>query len=131
MSRVGLWDEPNPAQSGRRKRNQETSRRKPRSRMQNRRKLTGKLKWGIVLVCGVGVLILTWWLPQYQKIEEMNTRVADLEKRKLEIQATNQGLQEQINWLGTDAAVERLAREELGFVKPGEKVLIDLQSTGN
>jgi len=131
LSRVGLWDEPNPAQSGRRKRNQETSRRKPRSRMQNRRKLTGKLKWGIVLVCGVGVLILTWWLPQYQKIEEMNTRVADLEKRKLEIQATNQGLQEQINWLGTDAAVERLAREELGFVKPGEKVLIDLQSTGN
>jgi len=33
-------------------------------------------------------------------------------------------LQEKINWLGTEAAVERMAREELGLIKPGEQVLM-------
>jgi cell division protein FtsL len=93
--------------------------------------LPGKLKWGLFLVLGLGFLVITWWYPQYQEIQEMNNRVADLEWKKLQMKATNQDLQDEITWLGTDAAIERLAREELGLVKPGERVLIDLQSTGN
>ena len=130
MNRVGLLDELNASPASPKPPNQKTGRRKLHSRLQNQRKLPRKT-WGILLLCGIGFLSLIWWLPQYQRIQELNTRIAELEKRKLEIQAVNQGLQEKISWLGTDAAVERLAREELGMVKQGERVLLDLDVAGD
>ena len=130
MNKVGLLDELHVAPTSPKSPIQKTGRRKLRSRLQNQRKLPSKT-WGILLLCGIGCLSLSWLLPQYQRIQELNTRIAELEQRKLEIKSANQGLQEKISWLGTDAAVERLAREELGMVKPGERVLLDLQTSGN
>ncbi|NLK52128.1 MAG: septum formation initiator family protein [Syntrophomonadaceae bacterium] len=85
--------------------------------------LSRKTKWGIV-VMGVGFLLFNCWWPQYQKIDALKQRGAELQNRKAELQANNQVLQEKINWLGTEAAVERMAREELGLIKPGEQVLM-------
>jgi cell division protein FtsB len=130
LNRVGLLDELNASSASPKPSSQKTGRRKLRARPQNHRKLPGKT-WGILLLCGIGFISLIWWLPQYQRIQELNLRIAELEKRKLEIQAVNQRLQEEITWLGTDAAVERLAREELGMVKPGERVLLDLEAAGD
>jgi len=73
---------------------------------------------------GVGFLLFNCWWPQYQKIDALKQRGAELQNRKAELQANNQVLQEKINWLGTEAAVERMAREELGLIKPGEQVLM-------
>lgn len=125
MNRVGLLNELNASSASPKSANQKTGRKKIRTRLQKQRKPPGKT-WVFLLLCGIGFISLIWWLPQYQRIQELNLRIAELEKRKLEIQAVNQGLQEEITWLGTDAAVERLAREELGMVKPGERVLLDL-----
>ncbi len=130
MNRVGLLDELNASSASPKASNRKTGRRKQRARLQMKRKLPWKT-WGILLLCGIGFVCLAWWLPQYQRIQELNIRIAELEKRKLEIQTVNQGLQERIIWLGTDAAVERLAREELGMVKPGERVLLDLGTAGD
>lgn len=49
-----------------------------------------------------------------QKIQEINVVVSDNEKLKQMIKTSN-----------SDAYIERMAREQLGLVKPGEKVYID------
>jgi len=81
----------------------------------------------LAVLIGFGFLVVNWWLPQYQNIQNLKGRIAGLEERKQTLESQNQELQDQINWLGTEAAVERLAREELGLIKPGEQVLIKVQ----
>ncbi len=46
------------------------------------------------------------------------------QEQKAALQAEGKRLQEQIQQLNKDSYIERLAREELGLVKPGETVII-------
>ena len=55
-----------------------------------------------------------------QKIQEINVVVSDNEKLKQMIKTSN-----------SDAYIERMAREQLGLVKPGEKVYIDTNMQDN
>ena len=55
-----------------------------------------------------------------QKIQEVNNVVQDNEKLKQMIKTSN-----------SDAYIERMAREQLGLVKPGEKVYIDTNMQDN
>lgn len=130
MNKVGLWEDLNVPPAGSKPRINNSRQRNSRGRPPKKRRLPKKT-WGILLLCGIGCMALIWWLPQYQRIQELNAKITELERRKLEVQTVNQELQERITWLGTDAAVERLAREELGMVKPGERILLDLQTTGD
>ena len=59
---------------------------------------------------------------------QLNVQKQALEKSVTSLKAENQSLQHQIAYLHTDAAIEHLAREELGWVKPGDTAVIIITS---
>ena len=81
-----------------------------------------KQRWGWVLaVVLLGALALTvsgilpfrQLVSQQRQIEHTQDQLAALERE-------NQLLSEDIEMLGTDAEIERIAREQYGLVRPGE-----------
>ncbi len=77
----------------------------------------------LLLVAGV-LLVAVWYLPLIRQNEHMrqDIQVRDNQIQTLEI--TNKQLRTQIDTLRDDPkAVERLARERLGYAKPGETVI--------
>lgn len=57
---------------------------------------------------------------QEQKAQEINSVIEDNEKLKQMIKTSN-----------SDEYIERMAREQLGLVKPGEKIYIDTNMQDN
>ncbi|MDN5344256.1 MAG: hypothetical protein PWQ18_367 [Clostridia bacterium] len=51
-------------------------------------------------------------------------QLRDYQEQKAALIAEGDRLREQIEELNNDSYIERVAREELGLVKPGEKVII-------
>jgi cell division protein FtsB len=81
-----------------------------------------KQRWGwvlAVLLLGALALTVSGILPfrqlvsQQRQIEHTQNQLAALEHE-------NQVLAEDIEMLGTDAEIERIAREQYGLVRPGE-----------
>lgn len=100
-------------------------RRRERARRVN--KAGRRIKFGACLTVGLVSLAVMLWGPQYMNIRDINAQIAELERQKQELQQTNVELKEDIRQLNNDAAVEKMAREKLGLVKPGEKTLIEVQ----
>ncbi|MDP1792901.1 MAG: septum formation initiator family protein [Acidimicrobiales bacterium] len=67
----------------------------------------------VIAVLAVAVFPTRLWMDQKRDIASAEHRVAVLNE-------ANTALQKRIDELGTDSAVERLAREQLNLVKPGE-----------
>lgn len=67
----------------------------------------------VIAVLAVGVFPTRLWMNQKRDIASAEHRVAVLNE-------ANAALQKRIDDLATDSAVERLAREQLNLVKPGE-----------
>ena len=78
-------------------------------------------------VLGGLLLLVAWGYPNYQRIREMESQISALEQRKQQLEAERLRLQKEVRWLETDAAVEKIAREELGLVKPGERPLVEVE----
>ena len=76
----------------------------------------------IVIACLLGVFF--WYLPVFEQNERMRQQILALEGQvKLEEQKQRQ-LEASIRNLKEDPkTVERLAREKLGYAKPGETVI--------
>lgn len=85
-------------------------------------KLT-KLAWFLIfaaLLLAVGV----WYLPLIRQNERMGQRVFQLNEQVKKAEELNKSLATAVNAGRTDPkTVERLARETLGFAKPGETVI--------
>ncbi|WP_334141372.1 FtsB family cell division protein [Rhabdothermincola sp.] len=84
-------------------------------------RLLRRLAWPLliaVVTCGVlflGVFPTRTYLSQ-------RAAIAAAEEQLDELTARNAELQHQVDLLGTDAEVERLAREQFGLARPGEEV---------
>ena len=86
-------------------------------------KLT-KLVVALFLVAGLMTLAL-WYLPQIQKNERYRKEILRLDSEIAKQEALARQTLENIETLRNDPkAVERLAREKLGYAKPGETVII-------
>ena len=86
-------------------------------------KLT-KVVLGLV-VLAVLLLIGMCYLPLIQENTPMRAQVLKLEQRLQSEQEKSQQLQSQIDALLNDPkTVERLAREKLGYAKPGETMVL-------
>ena len=79
----------------------------------------------IVLLLIAGLLgIAGWYLPLISQNQRMRQEVQRLDNLTQKENETAKQLNASINALRTDAkAVERLAREQLGYAKPGETVV--------
>lgn len=69
---------------------------------------------GVLLV---GVYPLDAWRHQEQELRSATRQLRELEKRRDE-------LREEVRFLRSDEAVELLAREEYGLVRPGEEAYV-------
>jgi cell division protein FtsB len=63
----------------------------------------------------LGVFPTRTWLDQRSAVSAAEARLAELEAANAESQA-------QVDALGTDAAIEQIARQEYGLAKAGEEV---------
>ena len=85
-------------------------------------KLT-KLVIALLLIAGL-LGIAGWYLPLISQNQRMRQEVQRLDNLTQKETETAKQLNASINALRTDAkAVERLAREQLGYAKPGETVV--------
>ena len=65
-------------------------------------------------------------VSQQQLIERKNTELAEVEaKIAAEVQLADE-LRQEKDTLMSDESLERIARDKLGMVKPGERVFVDL-----
>ena len=81
---------------------------------------------GILLM---GAAFLTQVVP-YGQIVDANHRVTEARERLVTPRTQNEALQADVAALQTDAEVEKLAREKLGYVRPGEIAYVVLDPPG-
>ena len=86
----------------------------------DRPRLTGRAAGLMVVVALLGVLAL---VPARQYIEQAG-RIDQLERRAAQLERQNDALMTEIATLHEPAELERLARECLGMVRPGEIALV-------
>ncbi len=78
---------------------------------------------GLFLVAG-GIVVSLWYMPVIKKNEGMRRQIIALEDRISYEQEVARQLKSSIDALKTDPeAIERMAREKLGYAKPGETVV--------
>ena len=83
-------------------------------------RLTGRAAFLLVAVALLGVVML---VPARQVLEQ-RSRIAELERQATRLEQQNAELRTEIAKLLTPVELERLARECLGMVKPGEIALV-------
>ena len=74
----------------------------------------------LVIFLLVALAVTMGGIFPFRQIIAQNAQVEDTRDRLEELQAENGQLQEQIATLQTDARMEQLAREQFGYVRPGE-----------
>ncbi len=78
----------------------------------------------VLVVIAILLLIGMWNLPLIQQNERMRADIMRLQTQLQIEEAKSRQLQAQIDELRNDPnAVERLAREKLGYARPGETVI--------
>lgn len=82
-----------------------------------------------VLFLLMGAVFLTQVVP-YRQIVDTQRQVASARAELASLEGENAELQADVSALQTDEEIERLAREKLGYVRPGEKAYIVLDPPG-
>ena len=71
----------------------------------------------------ITVIILAVFLPSYTKMQDLKQKNHDYAQRIEELEANNKKLQQEQHLLETDPEyVEKVGREKMGLIRPGEKV---------
>lgn len=63
-------------------------------------------------------------LPSIKNMWTLHQHINDLQHQESMIKKQNQDLKIQVKNLKTDQEVEKIAREQLGLIKPGEHLLV-------
>lgn len=80
---------------------------------------------GTLTLVVVGLALVTTVIPFSQIVEQQN-RLETASEELAAVEAENQILEAEVNALQTPAEIERLAREKLGYVMPGETAYVIL-----
>ncbi|MFZ3172533.1 MAG: septum formation initiator family protein [Carboxydocellales bacterium] len=89
------------------------------------KKLWGKLL--AVAVLAYGFVVITSFGEQFMQLREINRNIDQVQEKIRMMQGKNKELALEIKLLQSDTYVERIAREKLGLVKPGETVLLQAE----
>lgn len=77
----------------------------------------------------MGAAFLTQVVP-YRQILDSRAEVSSARAQLAALEAENVLLQADVDALNTDAEIEKLAREKLGYVRPGETAYVVLDPPG-
>ena len=69
-------------------------------------------------------LLLLTIVPRVKIIYELSVREKELQQEKVRLTQINEELQTTLQNLDSPQAIERIAREQLGMVKKGERTII-------
>lgn len=83
----------------------------------------------LVSAAGLSICVLTLISPVRQLLAQEG-RIAEVRRESEDLDRRNAELEARIEQLSDDSEIERLAREELGLVKPGEEVYVVLPDPG-
>lgn len=84
---------------------------------------------GTLLMLLTGAAFVTQVVP-YNQIVQSQRDVAEARAELAELKGENAELQADVDALHTDSEVERLAREKLGYVRPGETAFVVVDPPG-
>ena len=74
------------------------------------------------------LLLLCWsFFNNYRQIQKLQRELEQLENEISETKEKNTLLENQLEKVDDDEYIERIARERLGLVKPGETLLIPVE----
>lgn len=90
-----------------------------------RRKFNFKLGGPLVVLLVLLGLIFYSFGGQMMEMYNVRHEIAKLREQMNEIKVKNDDLRKQIEQLNSEAYIEREAREKLGLVKPGEKIILE------
>ena len=93
-------------------------------------KFKSKKLWGKLLAVAVlayGFVVITSFGEQFMQLREINRNIDQVQEKIRLMQGKNKELALEIKRLQSDTYVERIAREKLGLVKPGETVLLQAE----
>ncbi len=77
----------------------------------------------IIICFFVGYMIFSFG-QVYFGVKDLNEKIASYEQIKEEMLEDNKVLQKEYEKLHSNAFIEKLAREKLGMVKPGEEIVL-------
>lgn len=83
-----------------------------------------------LLIFLMGAAFITQVVP-YRQIVDSQRQVASARAELAELKTENADLQGDVQALQTDSEIERLAREKLGYVRPGEEAYVVLDPPGS
>lgn len=75
------------------------------------------------------IYVVSTLILQQFKIADLARQEEQLEVRMKEVMEQRENLKKEISLLHTDKYIERVARDELGLVKPGEYILKGVKNT--
>jgi cell division protein FtsB len=78
----------------------------------------------------IGAAFLTQVVP-YRQIIDAQRQVSTATQRLASLESENESLQSDLDALNTDEEIEKLAREKLGYVRPGETAYVVLDPPGS
>lgn len=81
---------------------------------------------GTLVLIMIGLALITTVIPFRQIVEQQNRLEAASAELTL-VQAENEMLDQEVAALNTPAEIERLARQKLGYVMPGETAYVILE----
>jgi cell division protein FtsB len=84
---------------------------------------------GTLLILLMGAAFITQVVP-YNQIVDSQRQVAAAKTELSELRSENADLEADVEALHTEAEIERLAREKLGYVRPGETAFVVLDPPG-
>lgn len=88
-----------------------------------------KLKSGRLFFAGlICLLIMFTVVPRTKTIMELSTRKEELQKEKSVLMKINSERKKELVELKSPEVIERIAREQLGMVKDGEIVVVEVIS---
>jgi cell division protein FtsB len=92
---------------------------------QRRKTRRGRLGWfvGVLFVMASLVVALGLYLDQERQMDRIRQQVEEADARYAAALERNQSAHETLDGIGTDDYIERIARDKLGMVKPGERII--------
>lgn len=79
--------------------------------------------WAI-LCTAVAFYIGSAYAVGFVKIYRLTAKIRAIEAQIAAVEAENEGLRRQLEYINSDAYIEAVARSELGLVRPGETAVV-------
>lgn len=100
-------------------------------RTSNSRRRSAGPNWRLLAVAGL--VVLGYFLFSLSDLvmskHRLDERLTSLQSEVSSLEARSKDLEREVAWLQTDEALEALAREQLGWVKPGETGVVVMSPT--